>query len=85
VKALGGPSSKVYVPCKPNEQPDYDEVVVFSKDQILPRYLIYYKIGDASSPSASPSPQDKRTPSSPINMSLDIRDASGKKNVVSLV
>lgn len=36
-------SGKVYFPCKPHEKPDYDEVVVFSKAQILPRYIIYYR------------------------------------------
>jgi len=33
-----------YFPCKPTETPDYDEIVVFSKNQILPRYLIYYNV-----------------------------------------
>lgn len=36
-------SDMVYLPCKPNESPDYDEVIVFSKAQVLPRYLVYYK------------------------------------------
>ena len=32
-----------YQPCNPEEDiPDYDEVVVFDKDQVLPRYLVYY-------------------------------------------
>ena len=32
-----------YQPCNPEENiPDYDEVVVFNKDQVLPRYLVYY-------------------------------------------
>jgi len=32
-----------YQPCNPEDSvPDYDEVVVFDKDQVLPRYLVYY-------------------------------------------
>src|SRR5690606_22482925 len=75
-------NSKVYFPCKTNQQPDYDEVVVFSKTQILPRYLIYYKIGAAPQVSTSgtlPSPQSSL--SSPTQMPLDIRDASGEQNL----
>mmetsp|Transcript_6141 Transcript_6141/g.6698 ORF Transcript_6141/g.6698 Transcript_6141/m.6698 type:complete len:221 (+) Transcript_6141:59-721(+) len=30
-------------PCAYNIKPDYDEIVLFSKNQILPRYLVYYK------------------------------------------
>ena len=33
-----------YQPCDPTKElPDYDEIVIFNKDQILPRYLVYYK------------------------------------------
>jgi len=49
VKKKEDPDSEVeYYPCKlkPNsnemETPDYDEIVLFSPDQVLPRYLIYY-------------------------------------------
>jgi len=31
-----------YYPCKYGETPDYDEIVIFNNNQILPRYLIYY-------------------------------------------
>jgi hypothetical protein len=32
-----------YQPCDPSvDVPDYDEVVVFNRDQVLPRYLVYY-------------------------------------------
>ena len=32
-----------YQPCNPDtDVPEYDEVVVFNKDQVLPRYLVYY-------------------------------------------
>jgi len=31
------------MPCPMNEEPDGDELVVFSKDQILPRYLIFFR------------------------------------------
>lgn len=36
-------ATNVFFPCRPDDTPDYDEVVVFSKNQILPRYLVYYK------------------------------------------
>ena len=37
------PKSMVYLPCDPAEViPDYDEIVIFNPNQILPRYLIYY-------------------------------------------
>jgi hypothetical protein len=81
VKALGGPNSKVYFPCKNNQQPDYDEVVVFSKTQILPRYLIYYKIHDATATSPLASDRDRVIPSSPsstADIPLEIRDAGGE-------
>jgi len=36
-------SSHYLYPCNPLcEVPDFDEIVVFNQDQILPRYLIYY-------------------------------------------
>src|ERR1051325_360516 len=39
-----GESNLIYQPCDPTKDiPDYDEVVVFNKSQILPRYLVYYK------------------------------------------
>ena len=32
-----------YQPCNPEtDVPEYDELVVFDKDQVLPRYLVYY-------------------------------------------
>ena len=32
-----------YQPCNPEtDVAEYDEVVVFDKDQVLPRYLVYY-------------------------------------------
>ena len=37
------PNSMVYLPCDPADViPDYDEIVIFNPNQILPRYLIYY-------------------------------------------
>lgn len=33
----------IYVPAKPGEIPDYDELVVFRPAQILPRYIYYYR------------------------------------------
>jgi len=37
-------NSLSYQPCDPTKKlPDYDEIVIFNKDQILPRYLVYYK------------------------------------------
>lgn len=44
-----------HIPCKPSEKHliEYDEVVVFQKRQILPRYLIFFERTSApSSPSA---------------------------------
>jgi len=33
-----------FQPCNPEmEKPEYDEIVIFDKDQILPRYLVYFK------------------------------------------
>ena len=36
-----------YIPFKPGDNPNeklnYDEIVVFKKSQILPRYIIYYE------------------------------------------
>lgn len=33
-----------YVPCHPElAVPDYDELVLFNQDQVLPRYLVYYR------------------------------------------
>ena len=37
-------TNSVYFPCKPEETPDYDEIVVFSKSQILPRYIVHYEM-----------------------------------------
>ena len=32
-----------YVPCNPDEiDPEFDEIVIFNPDQILPRYLVHY-------------------------------------------
>ena len=32
-----------YVPCNPDDNdPEFDEIVIFNPDQILPRYLVYY-------------------------------------------
>jgi len=43
------PNNLVYQPCNPLvDTPDYDEVVVFSKKQVLPRYLVYYSRIDAA-------------------------------------
>eukprot|EP00028_Trichosphaerium_sp_Am-I-7-wt_P003185 CAMPEP_0168519800 /NCGR_PEP_ID=MMETSP0405-20121227/7548_1 /TAXON_ID=498012 /ORGANISM="Trichosphaerium sp, Strain Am-I-7 wt" /LENGTH=302 /DNA_ID=CAMNT_0008540441 /DNA_START=150 /DNA_END=1058 /DNA_ORIENTATION=+ len=36
-------SARVCYPCKKHEKPDFDEIVVFSNKQILPRYLVYYQ------------------------------------------
>ena len=37
------PTSLNYQPCNPEtDVAEYDEVVVFNKDQVLPRYLVYY-------------------------------------------
>jgi len=32
-----------YLPCNLEEIPDFDEIVIFNPDQILPRYLCYYE------------------------------------------
>ena len=38
-----GTKTTDYVPCNPEEvDPDYDEIVIFNPDQILPRYLVHY-------------------------------------------
>jgi len=35
--------NKNKIPCKPGDDVDADELVLFSKEQALPRYLVYYK------------------------------------------
>ena len=40
-----------YIPCNPEEvDPEFDEIIIFNPDQILPRYLVYYSIQSADSP-----------------------------------
>jgi hypothetical protein len=36
-------SGLVFVPAKPGEAPEYDELVVFKTAQVLPRYIFYYR------------------------------------------
>jgi hypothetical protein len=43
-------SGLIYMPVKPGEMPEYDELVVFKKEQILPRYIYYYR--SVSSPNS---------------------------------
>ena len=53
VKSQGGLAE--YFPCNPEETaPDYDEIVIFNPDQILPRYLVYY------TRNSDPEPTQKR-------------------------
>lgn len=33
-----------FIPSKAHQQPDFDEIVIFNADQILPRYLVYFTI-----------------------------------------
>ena len=44
VKKIEKRSQVNYLPCKMDDPdgPDYDEMVVFDPDQILPRYLCFY-------------------------------------------
>lgn len=43
-------SQENYLPCKYDDPvgPDYDELVVFNPDQILPRFLCYYEADQTS-------------------------------------
>jgi len=66
-----GKESTVYLPCKQNQTPDYDEVVVFSKKQILPRYLIYFTRNEVS----KGIPLKESDTSTNTDIPLEIRDA----------
>lgn len=41
-------SGLIYVPAKPGEVPEYDELVVFRPAQVLPRYVYYYRLPTAA-------------------------------------
>ena len=43
IKNQGIGTKTNYIPCNPEEVgPEYDEIVIFNPDQILPRYLVHY-------------------------------------------
>ena len=46
-------AGNTYIPCPPpgatgHTTPEYDEMVIFSKTQILPRYILHYHIVDTA-------------------------------------
>ena len=46
-------AGNTYIPCPPpgaqgHAPPDYDEMVVFSKTQVLPRYILHYHLVDTA-------------------------------------
>lgn len=53
VKSAG---SMAYIPCKADQTPDYDEICVFKKQQVLPRYIFFFRRLDqqAAAPIAIP-------------------------------
>jgi len=43
-KNKSNPNEKIYLALKPEEnQPVYDEFVIFNRAHIIPRYIVYYE------------------------------------------